>query len=103
MKAVLRFRHFGRERYALVSRYGHTASGREGEPLVTHGEGRPTAKLTFDLVEALRQMNEAGIGYRRLRAWLEDEHGIVVQRSLIQQICTYRRWTGPPPYKRPKD
>lgn len=58
------------------------------------GESHPHAKLTDAQVEQMRDMNEEGIGYRKLAKLFN------VSRPTVQSICNYRRRSATPSPRR---
>lgn len=60
-------------------------------------ESHHSAKLTAELVEAIRQLHEdpdLRMGYIALRDWLEVWHGVRVTRNAVRWICLYRTWAS---------
>lgn len=60
------------------------------------GERNTQAKLTRKLADCILVLHEDhGVGYKRLRAFLKDWHGIEVSINCIYQVCNYERWLEP--------
>jgi hypothetical protein len=60
------------------------------------GEQNTQTRLTRRLVDCILIMHEEhGVGYRRLKTFLWDWHGVAVSIGCIRQICRYQRWLEP--------
>ena len=60
------------------------------------GERNTQAKLNRKLADCILIMHEEyGVGYKRLKAFLWDWHGVAVSIACIRQVCNYERWLEP--------
>lgn len=68
------------------------------------GDSRPNAKLTEELVETARVLHEDhGLGYKRIKEWLREFHGIDLSLMAVYRVCTYRTYGGAYYVDRPGD
>lgn len=60
------------------------------------GERNTQAKLNRKLADCILIMHEEyGVGYKRLKQFLWDWHGVAVSIACIRQVCNYERWLEP--------